>query len=89
MNRIRLILHIAALLDLLVVAGFWALNGAHTGWSMNRVPVTMIDEITQIEYITYEERFVPGLDILALGVGFAALIFSLTFLPAFKPKPKS
>ena len=56
---------------------------------MNRVPVTMIDEITQIEYITYEERFVPGLDILALGVGFAALIFSLTFLPAFKPKPKS
>lgn len=88
MNRIRLFLRIAASLDLLIVAGYWALNGAHTGWSMNRVPVQMIDEITQIEYITYEERFVPGIDVLALGAGFAALIFSLTFLPAFKPKPK-
>lgn len=61
--------------------GFWAAKGAHTGWSQNRVPVPQTDEITGIEYVTYEDRFVPGVEFLAGGVGLAAglLVASLFF----------
>ena len=60
---------------------FWAAKGAHTGWSQDRVPVKQTDEITGIEYVTYEDRFVPGVEFLAGGVGLAAglLVMSLFF----------
>jgi len=67
--------------------GFWALQGAHRGWSQNRVPVSQVDEITGIEYVTYEERFVPGIDWLGAGSGIASVIFALSFLPRLNPKP--
>lgn len=58
---------------------YWAGKGAHTGWSMNRVPIPQVDEITGIEYITYEDRFVPGVEWLAGGVGLAALFLATSF----------
>jgi hypothetical protein len=80
-------LRIVAPLLLLATLAFWFAKGAHAGWSMNRVPVNAIDEITEIEYTTYEERFVPGIDTLLAGVGLATLLFGLTFLPPLKTKP--
>jgi hypothetical protein len=75
---------IAAALIFLGTVGFWALKGAHTGWSQNQVPIKQTDEITGIEFVTYEKRFVPGVEFLGAGVGFAAGLFVVSLL--FKRK---
>lgn len=74
---------VAAVL-LVATVGFWAAKGAHTGWSMNQVPVKQLDEITGIEFVTYEKRFVPGIEFLGGGVGFATGLFVVSLL--FKRK---
>lgn len=81
---IRLVLRVAALALLFATVGFWAAKGAHTGWSQNQVPVKQTDEITGIEYVTYEDRFVPGVEFLGAGAGLAAGLFILS--PFFKHK---
>lgn len=81
---VRLGLRVTATLLLLGVVGFWAAKGAHTGWSMNQVPVKQTDEITGIEFVTYEKRFVPGVEFLGGGAGLAAGLFAVSLL--FKRK---
>jgi hypothetical protein len=80
----RLGLRIAALALLLGTVGFWAAKGAHPGWSQNQVPVKQTDEITGIEFVTYEKRFVPGVEFLGAGTGLAAGLFVASLL--FKRK---
>lgn len=59
---------------------FWAAAGANRGWTKTSVPVKTLDEITGIEAITYENRFVPGVDFLgAAGVG-ALVLLGASFL---------
>ena len=77
-------LRVAAAVLFVATVGFWAAKGAHTGWSMNQVPVKQIDEITEIEFVTYEKRFVPGIEFLGGGVGFATGLFVASLL--FKRK---
>ena len=67
--------------------GFWAFKGAHTGWSQNRVPMSKTDEVTGIVYTVYENRYVPGIDLLAGGVGLASALFAVSFL--LRPKNKT
>lgn len=67
--------------------GFWALKGAHTGWSQNRVPSTKNDEITGIAYTVYEDRFVPGVEVLGGGVALAGALFAISFF--LRPKNKT
>ena len=67
--------------------GFWAFKGAHTGWSQNRVPMSKTDEVTGIVYTVYENRYVPGIDLLAGGVGLASALFAVSFL--LHPKNKT
>lgn len=69
--------------------GSWAGLGAHRGWSQNRVPIRQVDEITGIEYVTYVDRFVPGIDWLGVGSALAIATFSLSFLPRLNPKSKN
>ncbi|MDQ5977388.1 MAG: hypothetical protein QG602_360 [Verrucomicrobiota bacterium] len=76
----RLGLQLAAAVLLIGVVGFWTAKGAHTGWSMNQVPVKQLDEITGIEFVTYEKRFVPGIEFLAGGAGLAAGLFVVSLL---------
>lgn len=76
-------------LSVLVGLGWWGMTGVHLGWSMNRVPVVQLDEITGIEYTTYDERFVPGIEI-AGGFLLLSLVFlALALFPFGKSKPKS
>lgn len=75
-----LALRATAALLLAGVVIWWALSGAHRGWSMNRVPVNKTDEITGIAFVEYEDRFVPGLEMLGGGAGAAVLLFGLSFL---------
>ena len=80
----RLILRIVAVIVLVATVGFWAAKGAHTGWSQNQVPVKQTDEITGIDYVTYEKRFVPGIEFLGGGAGLATGLFVVSLL--FKRK---
>lgn len=77
---IRQVLRLAAVTLFLATVGFWAAKGAHTGWSQNKVPVKQTDEITGIEYVTYEDRFVPGVEILGAGTGLATGLFVVSLL---------
>lgn len=81
------LLRLLALVLLAATVGTWGYLGAHRGWSQNRVPIRQVDEITGIEYVTYEARFVPGIDWLGGGSLLAAAVFALSFLPRLNPKP--
>ncbi len=53
----------------------WLALGANRGWTKTSVPVKTMDEITGIEGIEYQRRFVPGLEALGsalLGAGLLA-----------------
>lgn len=84
----RNILRLATVVILLATVGFWAAKGAHTGWSQNQVPLKQTDEITGIEYVTYEKRFVPGVEFLGAGLGVASgLLLVSLFFSKNKPNP--
>ena len=51
-----------------VTLALWLARGAHRGWTRTTVAVKTLDEITGIEAITYEDRFVPGVDFLGGGL---------------------
>lgn len=67
-------------------AAFWGAKGAHRGWSQHRVPHKQVDEVTGLEHITYEERYVPGIEVLAGGVGAGLALCALSVFFR-KPKP--
>ena len=70
----------AALAVAVATIGFWAAKDGRLGWSQDRVPITQKDEITGLDYVTYEDRFVPGVDTLGLGLGISAGLFAVSFL---------
>ena len=68
----RRILQTLALALVLLAGGLWLAAGANRGWTKTAVPVKTTDEVTGIEGISYQPRFVPGVDFLgavALGAG--------------------
>jgi hypothetical protein len=66
-NTLRLV----ALALLLGGGGIWLAAGAHRGWTQTSVAVKTLEDVTGIEAIEYQRRFVPGLDFLG-GVLLAA-----------------
>jgi hypothetical protein len=77
--KTRLIRTVALLLLLTAVIA-WAGAGANRGWTKTSVPVKTMDEITGIEAITYEKRFVPGVDFLAGAVVISLGLFGVSML---------
>lgn len=76
----RLLQILAAALAVLTV-GLWAMNGANTGWTKNRVQVTVVDPVTEIPEARWEDKFMPGIDFLGIGlVGASTLIFGSFFI---------
>jgi len=82
----RILLRGAGAFLMLYIFCVWAAKGYHQGWSQNQVPVKQVDPITEIEFVTYEKRFVPGLDYLVGGLIAGTVIFSATFLGRRGPK---
>jgi hypothetical protein len=85
-SALRLILRILALFLILTSTVFWISTGSHTGFSKDRVEISKVDPITQIEYVDYEERFVLGVEYLTLAYGLGIIGFGLSF--AFRRKAK-
>lgn len=85
----RILLRGAGVLLALGVICFWAAKGANRGWTKNQVPVNQIDPLTEVPFVTYEKRFVPGVDYLASGLIAGAALFGATFLGRRSPKSPS
>jgi hypothetical protein len=68
-------LRFLALAFLVAMTGWWLAAGAHRGWTQTSVARKTLDEVTGIEAITYEKRFVPGLDFVgAVLIGTTLLV---------------
>jgi len=73
-------LRIAAVLVLLGALGYWWAAGANRGWTKTSIPHKSTDEVTGIEGVTYEKRFVPGVDLLTAAAGCAVVLGGLSLL---------
>ena len=62
----------------------WVVTGANHGWTKTEVPIKTLDEVTGIEGISYQKKFLPGMDFLGVAFGTAA---SLTAASFFFRKP--
>lgn len=60
------ILRIASLAVLLAGLAVWAATGFNLGWSKTKVAIRRVDPVTEIEYQEFQNRFVAGLDFLAV-----------------------
>lgn len=82
----KLILRLVAGAFLLGALGWWFAAGANRGWTKTSVPVKLVDEITGLEGISYQKRFVPGLDFLGAAALGAAALAGLSLILR-KPNP--
>jgi hypothetical protein len=58
------ILQLLAMLVLLAAGTTWLATGASRGWTKTSVMVKTLDPVTGIEGITYQKKFLPGVDFL-------------------------
>jgi hypothetical protein len=60
----------------------WLATGAHTGWTQTKIPRTIVDEITEIEAVVFEDGFVAGVDFLGAALALAAVLASIGWIIA-------
>ena len=72
-------LRLLALAVLLGALGYWLATGANRGWTKTSVPIKTVDDVTGIEGVTYQKKFVPGVDFLAAAAGAAVVCAGLSF----------
>lgn len=65
----------------------WLALGANHGWTKTSVLKKTLDPVTGIEGISYESRFVPGVDFLAAAAIVAGLLGGASFLFRTKQTP--
>ena len=69
------IIRLIALSVALGAGAWWLTAGANVGWTKTSVPKKVVDDVTGLEALVYEPRFVPGIDFLGaalLGAGVLA-----------------
>ncbi len=79
-------LRLIAILVALGAGGYWYAAGANRGFTKTTVPVRHLDEVLGIEGITYEKRFVPGIEFLGAAELGACILAGVSFLPFNKTK---
>jgi len=84
----RTITRLLALFILSTCLSWWWFSGADVGWTKTYVTIPATDEITGIQYEVKQEKFVPGIDFVAAGIGLSFGIFAASFLLSHK-KSKS
>ncbi|HEX4264206.1 MAG TPA: hypothetical protein VH597_07690 [Verrucomicrobiae bacterium] len=73
-------LRVIAVVVVLAAVAYWAAAGANRGWTKTLIPVKVRDDITGIDGVTYQKKFVPGVDFLAIAVGTAIVATGVSFL---------
>ncbi len=76
---------IVAFLEAVLVTAYWTAAGANTGWTKNRVEVILLDEVTGLDGRTWENRFVPGVELLAASLLSGVVLITLA-ITIRKPK---
>ena len=72
------ILQILAVLVVLAAGATWLVTGANRGWTKTSGPIKTLDSVTEIEGITYEKKFLPGVDFLGAAFGSAVLLAGMS-----------
>ena len=80
------ILRIIALILIVGALAVWAATGGNRGWTKNKVQIKTVDEVTGLEGIQWQDKFVPGVDLLAASTLSAGVLVGISFL--FRTKPK-
>jgi hypothetical protein len=83
------ILQILAVLVLLVAGATWLVTGANVGWTKTSVAVKTLDPVTEIEGITYQKKFLPGVDFLGGAAAVAAALIGASFFFRNKKQTKT
>jgi hypothetical protein len=65
---------------------FWVAAGANRGWTKTRVPKKVVDEVTGLEGIQWQDKFVPGVDFLGAALLAAGILTGISFLSRAKSK---
>lgn len=79
-RRLATVLRATALFILLAAFGLWVGTGRHAGWTQTSAVELRYDEITGIEYPVRYDTFIAGLELLAAGAGFAAVLGGLSLI---------
>jgi hypothetical protein len=82
-------LNLLALAIVLAAGVTWAVTGANRGWTKTSVKVETLDPVTGIEGITYQPKFLPGVDFLGAAAGLAIGLAGSTLLIRNKNKTTS
>jgi hypothetical protein len=64
----------------------WAATGANRGWTKTRNPKKIVDEVTGLEGIQWQEKFVPGVDFLGAALLGAGVLAGVSFFVPAKSK---
>ena len=67
-------LQLLAVLVLLAAGATWLAAGANRGWTKTSVAVKTLDPVTDIEGISYQKKFLPGVDFLGAAALAAGLL---------------
>jgi len=82
-------LNILALAVVLAAGVTWAATGANRAWTKTSVKVETLDPVTGIEGITYQDKFLPGVDFLGAAAALAAALAGSSLLIRGKNKTTS
>ena len=77
-------LRIVASILVLAAAACWLATGANLGWTKTSVPLKTVDEVTGLDHIEWQKKFVPGVDFLGATLVAAVVLASVSF--AFRHK---
>jgi hypothetical protein len=80
------ILRILAAVLMFGAIAFWLVAGANHGWTKTRVPTKVVDQVTGLEGIQWQDKFVPGVDFLAAALLGAGLLAGVSFLVRLKSR---
>ncbi len=76
-------LRIIAMVLVVGAIAFWAAAGANRGWTKTRVPKKIVDEVTGLEGIQWQNKFEPGVDFLGAALLGAGVLAGVSlFVPA-------
>jgi hypothetical protein len=72
-------LRILAVLVLLAAGTTWLVTGTNRGWTKTSVAIKTLDPVTEIEGITYQKKFLPGVDFLGGAAAVAGALAVASF----------